>query len=99
MANLVVLVVVILGLINGGYCQETAQEAPWRIHTLFSVECQNYFDWQTVGLVHSFNKARQPGPITRLLSCTDEEKKIYKGMDLAPTLEVPSMSRHPKTGD
>ncbi|KAI8021627.1 Gamma-glutamyl hydrolase 1 [Camellia lanceoleosa] len=42
MANLVVLVVVILGLINGGYCQETAQEAPWRIHTLFSVECHNY---------------------------------------------------------
>ncbi|GMQ02305.1 hypothetical protein CsSME_00048598 [Camellia sinensis var. sinensis] len=42
MANLVVLVVVILGLINGGYCQETAQEAPWRIHTLFSVECNNY---------------------------------------------------------
>ncbi|GMP59763.1 hypothetical protein CsSME_00022914 [Camellia sinensis var. sinensis] len=42
MANLVVLVVVILGLINGGYCQETDQEAPWRIHTLFSVECHNY---------------------------------------------------------
>ncbi|CAL5442379.1 unnamed protein product [Camellia sinensis] len=42
MANLVVLVVVILGLINGGYCQETAQEAPWRIHTLFSAECNNY---------------------------------------------------------
>ncbi|GMP65067.1 hypothetical protein CsSME_00026030 [Camellia sinensis var. sinensis] len=42
MANLVVLVVVILGLINGGYCRETAQEGPWRIHTLFSVECHNY---------------------------------------------------------
>ncbi|CAL5360005.1 unnamed protein product [Camellia sinensis] len=43
MANLVVLVVVILGLINRGYCQETAQEAPWRIHTLFfSAECNNY---------------------------------------------------------
>nr|DAD34343.1 TPA_asm: hypothetical protein HUJ06_004983 [Nelumbo nucifera] len=78
---------------------EASQEAPWRIHTLFSVECQNYFDWQTVGLVHSFKKARQPGPITRLLSCTEEEKKRYKGMDLAPTFEVPSMSRHPKTGD
>ncbi|XP_044503910.1 peptidyl serine alpha-galactosyltransferase-like [Mangifera indica] len=75
------------------------QEAPYRIHTLFSVECQNYFDWQTVGLMHSFKKSGQPGPITRLLSCTDEEKKNYRGMHLAPTLEVPSMSRHPKTGD
>ncbi|CAI0456559.1 unnamed protein product [Linum tenue] len=71
----------------------------YRIHTLFSVECQNYFDWQTVGLMHSFRKARQPGPITRLLSCTDEEKKSYRGMHLAPTFQVPSMSRHPKTGD
>ncbi|KAK4804940.1 hypothetical protein SAY86_004757 [Trapa natans] len=74
-------------------------EAPYRIHTLFSVECQNYFDWQTVGLLHSFKKARQPGPLTRLLSCTNDELKGYKGMDLAPTMLVPSMSRHPKTGD
>ncbi|KAL2529041.1 hypothetical protein Fot_21642 [Forsythia ovata] len=81
--------------------QEAAadREAPWRIHTLFSVECQNYFDWQTVGFMHSYRKARQPGPVTRLLSCTEEEKKSYRGMDLAPTLEVPSMSRHPRTGD
>ncbi|GER29530.1 peptidyl serine alpha-galactosyltransferase [Striga asiatica] len=78
---------------------EVAGTAPYRIHTLFSVECHNYFDWQTVGLMHSYRKAKQPGPITRLLSCTEEEKNGYKGMDLAPTLEVPSMSRHPKTGD
>ncbi|XP_022750515.1 peptidyl serine alpha-galactosyltransferase-like [Durio zibethinus] len=79
--------------------QKPGLQAPYRIHTLFSVECQNYFDWQTVGFIHSFKKAQQPGPVTRLLSCTEEEKKNYKGMDLAPTLEVPSMSRHPKTGD
>lgn len=78
---------------------EDTQKAPYRIHTLFSVECNNYFDWQTVGLMHSFKKSKQPGPITRLLSCTDEEKKNYKGMNLAPTFEVPSMSRHPRTGD
>ncbi|KAF3444514.1 hypothetical protein FNV43_RR14206 [Rhamnella rubrinervis] len=101
MAGLLVWVVVgLIGLcINGGWSVETGQQAPWRIHTLFSVECQNYFDWQTVGLVQSFRKAQQPGPITRLLSCTDEEKKNYKGTNLAPTFEVPSMSRHPRTGD
>ena len=96
MARLSVLVVFLLGLISYGWCQE---EGKWRIHTLFSVECQNYFDWQTIGVMHSFKKAKQPGPITRLLSCTDEEKKTYKGVDLAPTFEVPSMSKHPKTGD
>ncbi|KAJ6776872.1 PEPTIDYL SERINE ALPHA-GALACTOSYLTRANSFERASE [Salix koriyanagi] len=98
MATLTVLMLAgFLFWIDGGSGLE--QEAPYRIHTLFSVECQNYFDWQTVGLMHSFKKAEQPGPITRLLSCTDEEKRKYRGMHLAPTLEVPSMSRHPKTGD
>lgn len=83
-------------LISG---QNPGIEAPYRIHTLFSVECQDYFDWQTVGFMNSFKKAQQPGPVTRLLSCTKEEKKNYRGLDLAPTLAVPSMSRHPKTGD
>ncbi|RDX96710.1 Peptidyl serine alpha-galactosyltransferase [Mucuna pruriens] len=92
----ILMVFVVVGVVG----IEGARKTPsWRIHTLFSVECQNYFDWQTVGLMNSYRKAKQPGPITRLLSCTDEEKKNYKGMHLAPTFEVPSMSRHPRTGD
>nr|GMD14911.1 peptidyl serine alpha-galactosyltransferase [Ipomoea batatas]GMD49052.1 peptidyl serine alpha-galactosyltransferase [Ipomoea batatas]GMD54728.1 peptidyl serine alpha-galactosyltransferase [Ipomoea batatas]GMD66873.1 peptidyl serine alpha-galactosyltransferase [Ipomoea batatas] len=70
-----------------------------KIHTIFSTECSPYFDWQTVGLVHSFYQSGQPGNITRLLSCTEEDLKQYKGHDLAPTHYVPSMSRHPLTGD
>ncbi|KAH6774374.1 peptidyl serine alpha-galactosyltransferase [Perilla frutescens var. frutescens] len=89
---------VVAGLSMTGGAAE-AGTVPYRVHTLFSVECQNYFDWQTVGLMQSFRKSGQPGPITRLLSCTEQEKKNYKGMDLAPTFEVPSMSIHPKTGD
>ncbi|WJX75820.1 Peptidyl serine alpha-galactosyltransferase [Trifolium repens] len=94
---LILMILVILGLSN--FTVEAAYKAPWRIHTLFSVECGNYFDWQTVGLMHSFRKVKQPGHITRLLSCTDEQKKSYRGMHLAPTFEVPSMSIHPVTGD
>lgn len=70
-----------------------------KIHTVFSTECTPYFDWQTVGLMHSFRTSGQPGNITRLLSCNDEDLKQYKGHDLAPTHYVPSMSRHPLTGD
>lgn len=83
--------------------QEQASNEPGRprtkIHTIFSTECTSYFDWQTVGLVHSFHLSGQPGNITRLLSCTDEDLKNYKGHNLAPTHYVPSMSRHPLTGD
>ncbi|XP_004238851.1 peptidyl serine alpha-galactosyltransferase isoform X2 [Solanum lycopersicum] len=97
---ILVFLVLTLSLISGQEPEKIdTQKAPWRIHTLFSVECQNYFDWQTVGLMHSYRKAQQPGPITRLLSCTEDERKGYRGMELAPTFEVPSMSRHPKTGD
>jgi hypothetical protein len=70
-----------------------------KIHTVFSTECTTYFDWQTVGLMHSFRLSGQPGNITRLLSCNDEDLRKYKGHDLAPTHYVPSMSRHPLTGD
>ncbi|KAK4358393.1 hypothetical protein RND71_024003 [Anisodus tanguticus] len=96
---ILMLLVLTLNLISGEKSNLDTQKAPYRIHTVFSVECQDYFDWQTVGLMHSYKKAQQPGPITRLLSCTDEERKGYRGMKLAPTFEVPSMSRHPKTGD
>lgn len=89
--------------------QETAKEhdddddatgKPYpKIHTVFSTECTRYFDWQTVGLMHSFHTSGQPGNITRLLSCTEKDLKQYKGRDLAPTHYVPSMSMHPLTGD
>lgn len=70
-----------------------------KIHTLFSTECNDYFDWQTLGIYHSFLLSGQPGHITRLLSCTDETLRIYNNMDLAPTHVVPSYSVHPLTGD
>ncbi|XP_052729477.1 peptidyl serine alpha-galactosyltransferase isoform X2 [Vigna angularis] len=70
-----------------------------KIHTVFSTECTPYFDWQTVGLMHSFRLSGQPGNISRLLSCSDADLKLYKGHNLAPTHYVPSMSQHPLTGD
>ena len=91
---------------NGSSISETHRKGgkntasnPPKLHTLFSVECNDYFDWQTIGLMNSYWKSGHPGPITRLLSCTHEDLKKYRGMDLAPTHVVPSMSHHPKTGD
>jgi hypothetical protein len=77
----------------------TTTNPPSRMHTLFSVECDVYFDWQTVGMMHSFRKSGQPGAITRLLSCTDQQLASYRGLHLAPSHLVPSMSQHPVTGD
>lgn len=38
----------------------------------------------------SAKRAGQEGPITRLMSCTEEQLKDYKGMDLVPTFVAPS---------
>jgi hypothetical protein len=70
-----------------------------RLHTLFSVECGDYFDWQAVGLLHSLRKAGQPGGVTRLLSCAADQLPSYRGLRIGHTLQVPSYSRHPRTGD
>ena len=58
------------------------------IHTVFTAECGTYFVWQTLGLVHSHRLAGQPGPITRLLSCTDEEWDDNPYKNIVPTFRV-----------
>ena len=53
---------------------------PFSIHTVVSTSCEPYTDWQCLGLYYSFRRARQPGVITRLASCTLEElrgRNIY----------------------
>jgi hypothetical protein len=43
----------------------------------------------------SFKRSGQPGRLTRLLSCTDEQLGSYRGLDLMPTHVVPSLTRDP----
>ena len=70
-----------------------------RMITLFSTECNDYFDWQTLGLMYSFRRSGQPGHVLRLQSCNEDELKEYKGMGLAPTMVVPNWRRNPHSGD
>ena len=39
----------------------------------------------------SFKRAGQPGPLTRLLSCSEERLATYGGLDLMPTFVAPNM--------
>ena len=55
---------------------------------------------QSIGLYHSFKKSGQAGPITRLVSCSPEQKAAYQDIDVGvPTHFAPSWSTHPVTGD
>ena len=44
---------------------------------VFSAECIPAFDWQSVGLFYSFYHSKQPGRITRLLACEDEQLRVH----------------------
>lgn len=64
---------------------------PLSIHTVVSTSCEPYTDWQCLGLYYSFRRARQPGMITRLASCTLEElhgRSIYWVMPTWVTTSV-----------
>ncbi|CAL8472254.1 g11796 [Coccomyxa elongata] len=72
---------------------------PANIHTVVPVECTHgYFEWQVIGLAYSFKRAGQPGPLTRLMSCSEEQLKDYKWLDLMPTYVAPNMA-HDKVHD
>ena len=60
------------------------------VHTVFTTECGTYFTWQALGMVYSHKKSGQPGKITRLMSCTDEQWEAYPDKDLVPTHRVRS---------
>ena len=48
-----------------------ADRAALSVHTVFSTACAPYFDWQSAGLGLSHRRVRQPGPLTRLIACSD----------------------------
>ena len=38
----------------------------YKIHIIFSTECSEYQDWQSIVLFHSAILVKQPGPVTRI---------------------------------
>ncbi|KAL0035276.1 hypothetical protein WJX79_009858 [Trebouxia sp. C0005] len=55
--------------------------------------------WQSLGIQYSHRKAGQTGPITRIISCTDEQKQTYKDIDLMPSHIVPSLTQDKEHND
>jgi peptidyl serine alpha-galactosyltransferase len=52
-------------------------------------------------MVYSHRKSGQPGPLTRIVSCTPEEWASLSEQEknFVPTHVAPSFTRHPRTGD
>ena len=76
---------------------ETRESKVPSLHTVFSTECNAYFDWQSLGLLYSFRKVKQKGGFTRLMACN---KSPPPGVHVVPDTHVhPNYAVHPRTKD
>jgi peptidyl serine alpha-galactosyltransferase len=75
--------------------------AQGKVRVLFLTDCTIYSDWQTIGMVFSYMYSRHDGPITRVMCCTEEERKKYNSemLNMVETHIAPSYTVHPRTGD
>ena len=65
---------------TGANLERSAAYHETSLHTVFGAECNNFFDWQSLGVVYSHSKAHVPGPITRLLSCRNNDLQAYRSV-------------------
>jgi hypothetical protein len=51
-------------------------------------------------MIYSHRRSGQPGPLTRLMSCTKAEYEALSEQErnLCPTHVAPSYTKHPRTG-
>ena len=67
------------------------------MHTVFSTECDDYFDWQSLALYESWRRVGQRGRFTRLMAC--DEENSASALIVPDTHVHPNYRRHPVTGD
>ena len=61
---------------------------------LTRVDAPQTFDWHSIVLFYSHRVSGQPGGITRLLACSEEQLKSYQGLDIGPTFVHPDHRNH-----
>lgn len=71
------------------------------VHIAFLTDCTKYSDWQTVAMAFSYKQTRQPGRATRIMCCTEEERKRYNHqlLNLMHTHVAKSFTYDEKTND
>lgn len=76
-------------------------EPPTPVRVLFLTDCTMYSNWQALGMQFSFKMSGQPGLVTRVSCCTDEERKTYdEGLKKSvETWIAPSMAINPHNQD
>ena len=77
--------------------EDAASSMADSLHTVFCAECTNNFVWKDAGVFYTHRILGTKGKITRLLACTEEQRRVYpqKSMDLGPTFVHPNYANNP----
>ena len=64
------------------------------VHTLILTDCAKYQDWQTVAAAYAWRDSGQPGAVTRVANCNEQDTKKYdkKMLDYVTTHMAPQVS-------
>ncbi|KAJ1619521.1 hypothetical protein T492DRAFT_603328, partial [Pavlovales sp. CCMP2436] len=93
------LLAVICSSLTLGWPWSSAARKPGSVHTIFSTECNPYFDWQSIGVAHTHALVGQPGPITRLSACPEARRDLKRDERIMRTHYHTSWERHPTNND
>lgn len=71
------------------------------VHTIFSTECTPYFTFQVMTVAYTHKRAGQPGNLTRIMSCNDEQWEMFnqEELDIVQTHITPQFSHNPLNDD
>jgi peptidyl serine alpha-galactosyltransferase len=71
------------------------------VRVLFLTDCSPYSDWQSIAMVYSYMYSGHNGPITRVMCCSEEDRKTYSPemLGLVETHIAASYVFIPRTGD
>lgn len=71
------------------------------LHTVFCAECTANFDWKSAGVFYTHRTSGMPGKITRLLACTEDQKRVYPkdSLEMGPTFVHPNYVNNPHNGE
>lgn len=69
------------------------------VHTLLLTDCAKYQDWQTVAGAFAWRESRQPGAITRIANCKEEDRARYPKalLEYVDTHFAPEVRMAPRT--
>mmetsp|Transcript_7473 Transcript_7473/g.18044 ORF Transcript_7473/g.18044 Transcript_7473/m.18044 type:complete len:904 (+) Transcript_7473:124-2835(+) len=87
----------------GSIAQHDGEQRPsiTPVHVVFLADCTRYSDWQSVGMAWSYKTSGQPGSLSKVMCCSEQDRAAYPP-DLLQDVETwvaPNYANNPHNHD